>query len=122
MASSTDLTPAPLPHLLRELADAAGYDVACQFATRHGGRRFYVPKWPSANLIDLLGTVGAEWLRTNYGGTSIAVPIGPNTRSRHVAREVARMTSEGQTVSVIAAKLGISDRTVQYHRARLREA
>jgi DNA-binding NarL/FixJ family response regulator len=114
--------PKHVPELLRELADAAGIAAAEKLAAHWGGRRLYVPKLATKGLVNLLGRQAAEWLSQNHGGCRVVVPMGKTTRAAIVSNRIAELLKAGASTSQIAATVGVSERTVQRHRACIAKA
>ena len=108
-----------LPQLLRDLADATDQDTAHKLAETWGGRRLYVPKQPTAKLVDVLGRAAAAWLCRTYGGARIMVPMGPTKRAARHSSRIAELIKADLSVTEIAALVGVSERTVERHRSRL---
>lgn len=106
------------------LVDRLGPERAALVIERAGGRRLQVPADLSHyrttdRLKRLLGTSLATLVVLHFGGQSIYIPRGSSTRSPKLST-VVRMTQEGKSASVIARKLGCSDRTVYTRRAQAR--
>lgn len=108
--------------ILARIAEIAGAPAARAIVAAHGGRRLYLPGHLPADhrLCRLIGFDAARRLIAALGPGHLEIPRG---RSRHdvpTAGAVAEQTGRGRSAAAIAAALGISRRTVLYHRARHR--
>lgn len=111
-----------LPPLLHDVAAIGGDDAVARLTGQFGGRTVYVPKRPTPALVRRLGIVLAAWLSARFGGGKLTVPMGPNTRTSHLVQAIRTMVADAKSTATIARTLGVSTRTVQRHRARLRKA
>jgi hypothetical protein len=120
--------PAPrlwLPHLLREMADAHGLEVALAFARAFGGRYLHLPAraTPEHPVAQAVGVAVLNWLIERHDRLArIVVPRGPDMARAQRLAAVGEMTARGHSADAIAAALGMHVRDVHRDRARLREA
>ena len=114
---------APLPGILAEVAEVAGFPAALAFAARAGGTRVYIPAAVDADhwLVECLGRAAAEKLCARLGGGRYDVPVashGAYARLRRsIARRVHEMDQAGKSAAEIARTTGITQRSVHNHRA-----
>jgi DNA-binding NarL/FixJ family response regulator len=106
-------------HVDRAMADAA------MLAGAHG----FIPKEASAEeLNDAIGQVmqGKKYIspkiprHTQRDGTAIDDPALDRLTPRH--KQILRLLGEGKTSQQIADALGVSHRTIEFHRASIRRA
>jgi DNA-binding NarL/FixJ family response regulator len=76
-----------------------------------GGLRYYVPKQPSATLVELLGELIAARLVCDFGGDYIDLPVPDVPAARRV--EARDLLANGYSASEVAKRLGVSLRTVR---------
>lgn len=107
---------------LARVAAAAGQAAAVALAAAYGGRRLYLPAHLPADhhLCRLIGFDAAMRLRSALGPGHLDVPMGRRPHADATARAVADLSRRGRSAAAIAAALGVSMRTVRYHRARHR--
>lgn len=114
------MTAAPLPPVLREIADVAGLPAAERLARAHGGSRVYIPTRAGDEhwLVKLVGRLAADRLCAHYNpGVDIDVPIGPFGTSGTLARRVAELLHAGVSGYEAARRLRVSARTIRRMRA-----
>lgn len=109
-----------LPGLLREIADAAGVEAACLVAEAKGGCRAYFSHrpLPESWLVKAVGQERASRIGKALAphiGITLMVPVG-NHRTMIRAAAIAKLWKEGASKNEIAAKFGISRRTVDRHK------
>ncbi len=113
-----------LPPRLAEIADLIGLGEALTLAAELGGRSVYCPLSADqaggigARLVELIGTDKAAAFCAQYGGGEIVIPTG---RSVRLTAEVARLTEADYSAARAARALGVTERTVWRHRARIRD-
>ena len=114
-----------LPHLLFEMAERFGLDVALRFAELHGGTLVYLPvrAAPGHEIAREFGAEVLAWLIEHQGGGQrVLVPMGPSQSQAQREAAVRSLTAQGLTKSQIARRLGMHVRTVSAIRARIRAA
>lgn len=119
-----------LPHLLFEMAEAHGLDVALRFAAAHGGTVLYVPvrATPDHPIAREFGAALLAWLiafhdsRPTGEQRRLVVPMGPDQDRALRVAAVRDLTARGLSRNQVARALRLHARTVSAIRARLREA
>lgn len=116
---------------MNDLAAVLGRKAVLSLATLAGGRQLRIPSMSDdptstaarARLVKLVGLALAEDLLTHFARSRVYVPRGPsahNSRSKPIdARKVDRLTKRGLAASIIAERLGCTERTVYKKRAQL---
>lgn len=121
----------PLPAVLAEIAELIGEAGALMIAAKYGGRRVYIPARPGASehwLIMTIGLANAEKLCSHFAvdgrGARIEIPlhVGGSYRQflRQVSERLHQLDADNLSSREIAAKLGLTQRTVHRHRGRHR--
>ena len=112
-----------VPQSVRDIADVIGTPLALRLEAiarpdhRSKKRRGYKVRIPSGNMGEdhpLVSTIGrdpAEKLRRHFGGETMPFPAR-SVRSIKRAIEIARGSTEGLTVSELAQRHGVGERTV----------
>ncbi len=107
---------APLPGVLAEIAEVAGYAAALEVALAHGGEdAFHIPRPEylaherGHPLVALLGLEAARAVARRCGGGPVYIP-----RARRAL--VAYLADQGRTTAEIAVRLGLSRRTARRYR------
>lgn len=118
------MSDAHLPHILRELAEAAGLPAALKLAAQWGGQTLYIPTRVAEGhrLAQVLGIGPARALARLYGGERITVPLGPTGAMREARRAADRAIAEGASANEAARRSGLTTRTIYNRKARRREA
>lgn len=93
------------------LASVIGVPGARAMCCVWGGRRYYVPRRPSAALIELLGELMAARLVCDFGGDYVELPV-PNVPAARRA-EARELLAGGHSANEVAERLGISLRSVR---------
>ncbi|RJF70892.1 helix-turn-helix domain-containing protein [Rhodopseudomonas palustris] len=121
-----------LPGVLAEIAEVAGEAAALKIAARFGGQRVYFPARPGAADHWLVATVGpdaaaklcAHFSVDRKRGNRIEIPlhVGGSYRQflRAISERLHALDQEGMSSREIAARLGLTQRTVHRHRGRHR--
>jgi len=114
--------------ILREIADVAGLPAALAIAHEKGGTRVHFPaRAGDAHWLPrLVGREAADKLCAHFrstadGGIYLLVPLGPKNFYARARRRCVELTEAGKTREEVARELGIHMRTVQRHRARMRD-
>lgn len=101
---------------LDQFADIIGEEAALRLSVRFGGRRLYIPKEPTGELVQLIGQKAAELLSRRFGGVHFEMPLERGKRER-----IIHLSRRGKTVREIAELVGCTERHVKYVRAEARE-
>lgn len=115
------------PELYETIAAEPGLGeaVALRFCNEFGGQQIYMPAPENIGaghkLAQSLDLAAARALARLVGSGHIVVPMGPNVSAARQARAIRRALEEGLSSNAIAKRLNIHRRTVEYHRAALRE-
>lgn len=105
-----------------ELSGLIGSPAALLLVETYGGRRIYVPDRVADHhpLVDLIGKPAAEALSGAHGPGWITVPVSSAMQADLRKGQIVRMLRAGHEVRDIANELGVSERLVKRHRARLK--
>jgi hypothetical protein len=99
----------PLPHGLRQLADAAGIEAALAIALARRGTRLRVPCRAEGSILEgIVGIDAARAIVNDLAEVEIQVPLAKKVLARWLRFE------QGWPVPKIAHRLGIAPRTLQY--------
>lgn len=109
-----------LPHLLRELADAFGMDVALAFARRFGGGTLHIPREakPEHAIARAAGIEVLRFLVDRYASDRVVVPLGPTSLMRVQMRRADELIAKGASLLEVARETGLHVRTVSRIKAR----
>jgi hypothetical protein len=112
-----------LPTVLFDIAQVFGLGRALTFAGEFGGRRVYIPKTPAggAKIAAAVGHDLLEWLVERYGGENLLVPLGEHSGYSQRIAQVRRLVDQGESASTITKVAAVHRRTVQRHRAKVRD-
>lgn len=110
---------ADLPGILGQIADAIGEDGARRLAMALGGRRVSIAKnpGPSNAIAAVVGVEAAKIIANDIGWGEVVLPLGPASRPARIKA----MLTEGLSHNQIAAAIGCSVRTVEYHAQQKRQ-
>lgn len=111
-----------LPHLLREMADAHGLDVALAFAARFGGMYLHLPAEarPDHAIAKHSGVAVLAWLIEQHDRHArIVVPKAAWAQRAAQLDVVRRMTAAGKSANDIAQHLALHVRQVHRMRERI---
>ena len=111
------------PGILAMVAEVAGDAAAAALARERGGIRCYIPAQVRDGhwLTELVGLEAAEAICRAIGGGEVEVPLAGAGLTGRTRRRMAEMIRNGLPAPRIARTLGISERTVRRHKARLRQ-
>lgn len=105
-----------------EVCGAIGREAADALVKAFGGQSVYVPGTidEGCRLVDAIGLDAARALSDHFGnlGTAFVVPMNHGARIAARRKEIAERSARGESVSQIAAAMGIHMRTVEKSRAR----
>lgn len=107
-----------LPGILGQIADAIGEDGARRLAMALGGRRVSIARHPGPSnaIAAVVGVEAAQVIAIEIGWGEVVLPLGPAARPVRIRA----MLAQGLSHNVIAAQVGVSVRTVEYHAQRRR--
>lgn len=111
-----------LPEVLELIAAAAGYDVALKIARDFGGSRVYLPRdrvRPDSALAQSVGVDAAQKVVEALGHGELMVPLGPRRHGARLRLAIAELLQHKVSPNRIARQLGITERTVKRHKARI---
>ncbi len=120
------LTPISIPKhgagRFSDLSALIGSPAALLLVETYGGRRVYVPDRINEHhpIASLIGKPAAEALCAAHGPGWITVPISSAMQADLRKGQIVRMLRAGHEVRAIASELGVSERLVKRHRARLK--
>ena len=111
------------PGILAVVAEVAGDAAAAALARERGGIRCYIPATAKDGhwLTELVGREAAEAICRAIGGGEIVVPMAGDGLAMQTRRRMEEMIRNGMPAPRIARTLGVSERTVWRHKARLRQ-
>lgn len=104
------------------LYEFLSFDTVRQLAERFGGGRLYVPQTPTVAMIEAIGSEAASTLCDKYSGERLEIPTTASvdyTVAKAKAKELLRQSSP-PSMTYIAAKTGLSRRSVSRLRDRLK--
>src|SRR5690606_29772942 len=106
--------PLPWPPILRRVADELGDDVALKLMREFGGTRIKLPRnpGPGTRLATLLGAEMARRVVGLLGHGELPVPTCAAVTQAMWRRDVRAARRDGATISAIARRYGVSERTV----------
>lgn len=113
-----------LPQVVQELIEIAGADAAWALVREKGGQQIYLPGKVKQDhwLAKLVGLDAAEKICTFYragaSGGHLLIPMA-SAAQRQAA--FGRAIESGGSNNRVAAELGVHERTVRRHRARIRD-
>ena len=114
------------PEVLQRAAEIAGAPAAAGLARVFGGGELYIPR-PEAigeghPLARAMGLAGARAFARELGGfgSTVSIPLGPNTYTSLRRAAVAELTDEGRSQPYIGRKLGMPDRSVRRWQKRIK--
>ncbi|MCF6432926.1 helix-turn-helix domain-containing protein [Leisingera sp. MMG026] len=112
-----------LPGVLAYIADEISVEVAVRLAEAKGGRRVYIPKNPDSEtaLAKLVGWENACLLSKLLGHGELPVPAGSFGGQTGRRQRIAMLLDQGMSHSDIAAKVDVTQRTVERVAASLRD-
>ncbi|SIS50119.1 hypothetical protein [Insolitispirillum peregrinum] len=114
-----------LPALLAELADAIGLPAALAIAHNRGGQMVYIPQpdhLPDSHwLVETVGMDAARTVAAHLGGGCHLIPLGPTGTRATIKTAITDSLQRGLSITQIVAETGVSRRTVERHRATLRQ-
>lgn len=120
-----------LPGLLAEIAEIAGLEAALKVAEAKGGNvaRFASRLTPENWLVKAVGMEVAQKISaeiTSGRGIDLLVPLGPTgSYKRDMQRRAGayhQALANGAKISQIARQVGVTRRSVERFRAKLRDA
>ncbi len=105
-----------------ELSRLIGKPAAQKLVERYGGRRINVPSTmpPRHGLAQTIGHAKAKLLARAYGGTWLVVPVGSATFQKKKQDRALVLLAEGKTIKDIARMTGLSERSVQRLKAKIK--
>jgi hypothetical protein len=113
-----------LPGILGEIADSVGPGAALALAQVAGGRTVYIPSRTNLSathwLVQALGYEAAALVAEAFGGGDLKLPLGPTGAQAALKASVDNLIAQGLSAAKIAAKIGVTQRTVERRRAALR--
>ena len=105
-----------------EIREAIGREAAAALVKAFGGQSVYVPGAVDENgrLARTIGLDATRALSAHFGnfGTTFVVPMNHGARLVARRREIAERSARGESISQIAAAMGLHMRTVEKARAR----
>lgn len=121
-----------LPLVLAEIADVAGLDAALCLAKARGGTRVYIPSFAPDDhwLVQTVGREAADAICSHFTfnvdgvarhGTKVMIPFGPRGSIAEVRATVDRMIAAGNSIREVALATGITSRSVERRKARIRD-
>lgn len=116
----------PLPGILARVAEECGEGIALRFAAEFGGQEIYMPDagrvGPEHRLAQALGLDTARRIAEALSPPGrMIVPLGPTSSLGRRKAEIRRLVDAGKPVAHMARALGVHERTVYFHKARLKE-
>ena len=105
-----------------ELSRLIGTPAAHKLVERYGGRRLNIPSAmpPRHGLAQTIGLAKAKLIARAYGGTWLVVPIGPATFQKKKQNRALVLLADGKTIKDVARLTGLSERTIQRLRAKMK--
>lgn len=92
--------------LIAELFDRP---IAIVLSRKIGGRQYYIPKKPNANLIECLGLDNAMLLCSSLGTTMIRLPSRVGIEKMIRNEKIRLMIQAGESTLTICTTVGVSD-------------
>lgn len=113
----------PRQNRFDKLSSLIGRDAAIKLVEQFGGRRIQVPtKMPPRHSITLaIGAEKATLLARAHGGTWLVVPVGPATFQKKKQEKALLLLEDGMIAKDVARMTGLSDRTVQRLKAKMKK-
>jgi len=114
---------APLPELLRKLADDLGREHMLTLARTFGGTEIFVPQKVQADsrLYRGVGQAVCEWLIEHYADSHVIVPMGPTCPHAVRLARVRALIRQGKKNDEIARLVSCHTKSVQRQRRRMQE-
>lgn len=116
---------ADLPGFLREVAQAAGWEAACDLARKLGGSVVYIPSAVGEKdtlLTRAVGRTAAAKICRLRPRENVLVPMGPWSTDADKRVKARGLLNEGVPVNEIVRRLGIHRTTVYRILAELQDA
>ena len=116
------MTDAPLPHLLRQVADLAGLDAALRLARVRGGSKLNIPLRPTRAFVAEVGEAAAHALSRLYPGENVFIPLGPGGALRTARRIAGEALERGASTREAARLSGFTERTIYNLKSKAKDA
>ncbi len=105
------------------LSRLIGKPAAEKLVAQFGGRKINIPSTmpPRHSLAQAIGPAKARLLARAYGGTWLVVPVGPASFQKKKQDRALALLAEGHTIKDITRLTGLSDRTIQRLKAKIKK-